>query len=215
MGSGRPQAAGASSPVILSAAKNPSPIVHPFQRPPRIPRRDEHLCPLWVLLVRFAQQTIVCVSRRSSRVRYIKWVRKAHHLIRHGCAVPPSPQGEGFGFASGKLRSFRTPGRSPLRVRASPTGDGGRRSDVGILRDSSSSLPTGERGRQGAVPTGLRGRQGAVPTGERGRQSAVPTGERRRQSAVPTGLRGRQSAVPTSCRGSVAAHTGAPRNQPR
>ena len=41
----RTQPAGASSPVILSAAKNPSPIVHPFQEPPHPPRRGAHCAP--------------------------------------------------------------------------------------------------------------------------------------------------------------------------
>ena len=157
MGSGRPPAAGASSPVILSAAKHPSPIVHPFQVLPHPRRRDEHLCPSWVSLIRFAQQTIVCVSRRSSRVRYIKRVRRAHHLIRHGCAVPPSPQGEGFGFASGKLRSFRSPGRSPLRVRASPTGDGAW---------TARCCPYGGTWTAGCRPYGGTGRQIARATGK-------------------------------------------------
>ena len=40
-----------------------------------------------------------------------------------GCiALPRSRRRNPAGFASGKLRSYRTPGRSPLRVRASPTG---------------------------------------------------------------------------------------------
>ncbi len=41
----RTQPAGASSPVILSAAKNPSPIVHPFQEPPHPRRSGAHCAP--------------------------------------------------------------------------------------------------------------------------------------------------------------------------
>ena len=123
-------------------------------------------------------------------MRYIKRVRKAHHLIRHGCAVPLSPQREGFGFASGKLRSYRTPGRSPLRVRASPTGDGGRRSDVGILRDSSSSLPTGDGARTaGCRPYG-RVAHRVSRTRRRGAQCAP-------ESAAMAGYDGRQIAGAT------------------
>ena len=80
-------------------------------------RRDEHLCPSWVVLVRFAKQTIVCVSGRSSRVR---------------CIAP--------------VASSR-PGRICLAANCVRTE---RRSDVGILRDSSSSHPT--RKRAGRLP---------------------------------------------------------------
>ena len=60
-----------------------------------------------------------------------------------GCVVRTRPRRRNpAGFASGKLRSCRTPGRSPLGVRASHTGDG-------------------ECGRQDAVPTG-NGERGAM-----------------------------------------------------
>ena len=150
MGIGRPQAAGASSPVILSAAKNPSPIVHPFQVPPRIPRRDGTLPSaspqrppipaVGAALIRQDEQPGLR-SKQSPTGRY----------SRVRCLYPPAALRPGW-ICLRQIAFVPNAGTlTPCGVRASPTGDGP--ADCRRYR---------LRGRQGAVPTGNA--DGRVPS---------------------------------------------------
>ena len=191
MGIGRPQAAGASSPVILSAAKNPSPVVHPFQRPPRIPRRDEHLCPSWVSAVRIPAAATHPRRRggsyptrgepsglrskqspagRSSRVRCIAPVAASEPgwiCLRQIAFVPNA----GTLTLAGKSVPYGERGTRTAGCR--PYGERGARSDVGILRDSSSSLPTETACRGGHWPPAC-GRGFLACHSERSEESVPP-----------------------------------------
>ena len=185
MGSGRPQAAGASSPVILSAAKNPSPIVHPFQRLPRIPRRDG---------------TLPSASPQRPPTPAVGAALTPRGVSRPVCAANNRPQGDPTGYVVLPRSRRRNPagfalrqiafvpnagtltlagksvpygGRGTRTAGCRPYGERGARSDVGILRDSSSSLPTETACRGGHWPPAC-GRGSPACHSERSEESVPP-----------------------------------------
>ena len=104
-------------------------------------------------------------SRAPPPTRGMPFHAVGAHSVRPVCEANNRPQGDpaGCGISSGCVRRTTSsvtaaPCHLPLKGKALDLPPANcvrteRRSDVGILRDFSSSLPTGERGRQGAVPT--------------------------------------------------------------